>query len=123
VIFVSILVVCLASLGIFGTSLFTLQQRIKEIGVRKLLGSVTTELFVLVFRPIFFILVVACTIGVPVVMWAGERWLVQYPYRTDLGLGILFISFTIILFVMLGTVSYYLVRIMRVQPAEVLRDP
>ena len=119
---ISLLAVCLASLGIFGTSLFTLQQRTREIGVRKLLGSAATGLFVLVFRPIFFILFVACTVGIPVVICAGERWLVRYPYHIDLGVDILFISFSTILFVMLGTVSYYLVRIMRVQPAEVLRN-
>jgi putative ABC transport system permease protein len=119
---VSLLAVCLASLGIFGTSLFTLQQRTKEIGVRKLLGSATSSLFVLLFRPIFFILLIACAIGIPVVMLAGDNWLARYPYHTDIGLGILLLSFGTILLVMLSTVSFYVLKIMRVQPAQVLRS-
>jgi len=119
---ISLLAVCLASLGIFGTSLFTLQQRRKEIGVRKLLGSATAGLFFLLFRSIFIILIVACTAGVPVVMWAGERWLGRYPYHIDLGTSILMISFVTIFLVMLSTVSFYLLKIIRVQPAQVLRN-
>ncbi len=122
VMIISLLAVCLASLGIFGTSLFTLQQRTKEIGVRKLLGSPTPRLFVLLFRSIFVNLLVACAVGVPFVIWAGERWLVRYPYHTNLGVSILLISFATILLVMLITVSFYLLKIMRVQPAEVLRS-
>ena len=122
VMIISLLAVCLASLGIFGTSLFTLQQRTKEIGVRKLLGSPTRGLFVLLFRSIFVNLLLACTIGVPFVIWAGERWLVRYPYHTNLGMSILLISFATILIVMLSTVSFYLMKIIRIQPAEVLRS-
>lgn len=122
VMIVSLLAVCLASLGIFGTSLFVLQQRTKEIGVRKLLGSATRGLFILLFRPIFLILFAACAVGVPVVLWGGEQWLARYPYRTDFSISILLVSFTAILVVMLITVSSYLFKIMRVQPAEVLRS-
>lgn len=122
VMIVSLLAVCLAALGIFGTSLFVLQQRTKEIGVRKLLGSATTGLFILLFRPIFLILFAACAIGVPVAIWVGEKWLAHYPYRTDFSISILLISFTTILVVMLMTVSSYLLKIMRVQPADVLRS-
>jgi hypothetical protein len=122
VMFISLLAVCLASLGIFGTSLFTLQQRTKEIGVRKLLGSATSGLFVLLFRSIFIILIVACTVGVPVVVWAGEIWLGRYPYRVDMGTSIFVISFGTIVLIMLGTVSFYLFKIMRVQPSDVLRS-
>ena len=122
VMIVSVLAVCLASLGIFGTSLFTLQQRTKEIGVRKLLGSATPGIFLLLFRPIFVIMVIACAAGIPVVLWGGERWLVRYPYHADIGMGILLISFSTIFLVMLGTVSFYLLKIMSVQPAEVLKS-
>jgi putative ABC transport system permease protein len=94
VIIVSILAVCLASLGIFGTSLFVLQQRTKEIGVRKLLGSATSELFILLFRPIFFIFLAACGAGTPLSLWAGEWWLSGYPYHANFSIIILLASFT-----------------------------
>jgi putative ABC transport system permease protein len=122
VIIVSLLAVCLASLGIFGTSLFALQQRTKEIGVRKLLGSATNELFILLFRPIFLIFFAACAVGVPIAQWLGERWLAGYPYRADFSMIILLISFTTILVVMLLTVSSYLFKIGRLQPAQVLKS-
>jgi len=122
VMIISMLAVCLASLGIFGTSLFTIQQRTKEIGVRKLLGSPTPGLFVLLFRSIFIILVVACTVGIPVVVWAGEIWLERYPYRVDIGTSIFVVSFGTIVLIMLCTVSFYFFKIIRVQPSVVLRS-
>jgi putative ABC transport system permease protein len=122
VIIVAMLAVCLASLGIFGTSLFAIQQRTKEIGVRKLLGSATSVLFILLFRLIFMIFFVACAVGVPIALWVGEQWLAGYPYRTNFSITILLISFTTILVVMLLTVSSYLFKIGRVQPAEVLKS-
>lgn len=122
VVIVSLLAVCLASLGIFGTSLFVLQQRTREIGIRKLLGSATHELFITLFRPIFMILFLASVVGIPLAIWLGEEWLARYPYRTDFSVSILIISFLIILSVMLVTVSSYLMKIIRVQPAEVLRS-
>jgi putative ABC transport system permease protein len=122
VIIVSMLAVCLASLGIFGTSLFAIQQRTKEIGVRKLLGSATSGLFILLFRPIFLIFFAACAVGVPIALWVGEQWLAGYPYRANFSSIILLISFSTILVVMLLTVSSYLYKIGRVQPAEVLKS-
>jgi putative ABC transport system permease protein len=122
VIMVSVLAVCLASLGIFGTSLFAMQQRTKEIGVRKLLGSATSGLFVLLFRPIFLIFFGACAAGIPIALWVGEQWLAGYPYHTNFSIIILLVSFVTILVVMLLTVSSYLYKIGRVQPAEVLKN-
>ena len=122
VIIVSLLAVCLASLGIFGTSLFAMQQRTKEIGVRKLLGSATSGLFILLFRPIFLIFFAACAAGIPIALWVGEQWLAGYPYRTNFSFMILLISFFTILLVMLITVSSYVFKIGRVQPAEVLKS-
>jgi putative ABC transport system permease protein len=122
VIIVSILAICLASLGIFGTSLFVLQQRTREIGVRKLLGSATHELFITLFKPIFLIFFAASAVGIPLTIWFGEEWLARYPYRTDFSISILIISFIIILAVMIVTVGSYLMKIIRVQPAEVLRS-
>lgn len=118
---ISVLAVCLTSLGIFGTSLFVLQQRTREIGIRKLLGSATHELFITLFRPIFIIFFAAAAVGIPLAYLLGEEWLVRYPYRTDFSIGLLIVSFLTILGVMMVTVSSYILNIIRVQPAEVLK--
>jgi putative ABC transport system permease protein len=122
VMIISWLSLFLAALGIFGTSLFVLQQRTKEIGVRKLLGSATYGLFVLVFRPMFLIFFAASVVGIPIAVWLGNEWLAAYPYHAALSIEILLTSFTTILIVILLTVSFYLFKIIGVQPAKVLRN-
>ncbi len=122
VMIVSWMAIFLAALGIFGTSLFLIQQRTKEIGVRKLLGSATISLFILLFRPIFVIFIIACAVAVPVTLWLGEEWLKEYPYRIHFPISIMIVSLIAILAVILLTVSSYVIRIMRVQPATVLKS-
>jgi putative ABC transport system permease protein len=119
---ISVLVACLASLGIFGTSLFTLQQRTKEIGVRKLLGSGPLQLFTLVFRPTLFLLLGATLVGAPVAMAVGNSWLSRYPYHIVFTFTLMLAAFSIILIIILSTVIFYLIQIMRIQPANVLRQ-
>ena len=119
---VTLLVVCLAALGIFGTSLFTLHQRTKEIGIRKLLGSEAMNLFALLFRPLLFGLVLASLVGAPLALSIGNKWLMGYPYHTELPLFLPLVSFVLILMIMFTTLLFYLFRIMKIQPARVLRE-
>lgn len=119
---VTLLTVFLASLGIFGTSLFTIQQRTKEISVRKLLGSAVINLFALVFRPLFLGLLLASLAGAPLALWIGNKWLRNYPYHTEFSWLLPVISLGLILLIILITLLSYLFRIMNIQPASVLRE-
>ena len=119
---VTLLTVFLATLGIFGTSLFTMQQRTKEISVRKLLGSAAINLFALVFRPLFLGLVLASLAGAPFALWIGDKWLRNYPYHTAFSYLLPVISFGLILMIVFLTLLFYLFRIIQIQPARVLRE-
>ncbi|HEY0743507.1 MAG TPA: FtsX-like permease family protein, partial [Chryseosolibacter sp.] len=122
VMIVSWIAIFLAALGIFGTSLFLLQQRTKEIGVRKLLGSAIIPLFILLFRPIFLIFLCACAVAMPVTLRLGEEWLQEYPYRIDFPISIMILALMAIFTVILLTVGSYVARIMGIQPARVLKS-
>lgn len=119
---VTLLVVCLTSLGIFGTSLFTLQQRTKEIAIRKFLGSAALNLFALLFRPTLLMLTAATLAGAPLAMWIGNKWLMNYPYHTSFSPLLPLIAFALVLLVMFVTLVFYLFRILDIQPAKVLRQ-
>lgn len=122
VVIVTLLTVFLASLGIFGTSLFTMQQRTKEISIRKLLGSTAINLFALVFRPLLFGLVLASLAGAPLSIWIGNQWLRNYPYHTGFSVLLPVLSFGLIMIIIFMTLLYYLFRIINIQPAMVLKE-
>ncbi|HNR06943.1 MAG TPA: ABC transporter permease [Saprospiraceae bacterium] len=119
---VTLLTVFLASLGIFGTSLFTMQQRSKEMSLRKLLGSTAINLFALVFRPFLLGLVWASLVGAPMAVWIGNEWLRNYPYHTSFSYLLPVISFGLIAIIIFITLLFYLFRIIKMQPAVVLRE-
>lgn len=118
----SMLAILIASVGIFGTTLFSVQQRTREIGIRKILGSEESAVFALLFKPIFFLVSLSCIIGTPLAYWAGTEWLRQYAYRTGFSPVMFFFAFAIILAAVLVSIGYHFLKVSRLNPVLVLHQ-
>ncbi len=117
----SILAIFVASLGLFGLASFTAQQRIKEIGIRKVLGASVSN-FVLMLSKEFAILVgIANLIAWPIAYYAMNRWLQDFAYRIDLEIWAFVLSGFLALFIALTTVSYQAWKVARTNPVDALR--
>jgi putative ABC transport system permease protein len=79
--FVSILI---ALMGLFATASFTVQQRTKEIGIRKILGANLTQLIELIAKEFLGVVVIANIISIPIAYFALSKWLTAFAYRLDL---------------------------------------
>jgi putative ABC transport system permease protein len=113
--------IIIASLGLFGLSAFTAEQRRKEIGIRKVLGASISSLVGLLFSGYTRLLLISLVIGLPVAFILMNKWLEDFAYHTEIGAGVLLVSALLALVVAWLTVSYQSMKAARLNPAENLR--
>lgn len=114
--------IILAALGIFGSTLFLVQAKTKEVAIRKVLGSERVSLLLLLFRPLVMLLAVATFFGIPLAYFSGMEWLSEYPYRVGFNSTWFALSFLVILLVMTLAIIYHFVKVTSINPVNVLKQ-
>ncbi len=117
----SILAIFVASLGLFGLASFTAQQRIKEIGIRKVLGASVSNLVLMLSKEFALLVGIANLIAWPISYHAMNRWLQDFAYRIDLEIWAFVLSGFLALLIALTTVSYQAYKVARTNPVDALR--
>jgi putative ABC transport system permease protein len=120
--FFSILSMVLASLGIFGLVVHAAQQRVKEIGVRKVLGASVSSIFTLLSGEFVRLIFVALIIASPVAWYLMSKWLENFSYRISIGPWIFVIAGLTTIVAALVTVSFQSIKAALANPAKSLRD-
>jgi len=115
------LAVFVACLGLFGLASFLAEQRTKEIGIRKVLGASASGLLVLLTRDFVKLVLAAVVVAAPLAYLAMTRWLADFAYRIDLGLGVFATAGALALGIALVTVSYQAWKVTRANPIDALR--
>jgi len=113
--------IVIACLGLFALATFSAQQRVKEIGIRKVLGASVGSIGALLsrdfLRPVFLAVLIAC----PLSWWLMSKWLEDFAYRTELSWWIFATAGLGLLLLALGTVLSRSLRAGRANPVENLR--
>jgi putative ABC transport system permease protein len=117
----AVLAIIIASLGLFGLSAYSIEQRTKEIGIRKVLGASVQNVFVLVSREFLTLVAIAIIIAAPVAFWAMQKWLENYAYRINPGIGVFAIGGIVALMVALITISFQAIKAAHANPVKSLR--
>ena len=117
----SILAIFVASLGLFGLASFTAQLRIKEIGIRKVLGASVSNLVLMLSKEFAVLVGLANLIAWPIAYYAMNRWLQDFAYRIDLEIWAFVLSGFLALLISLTTVSYQAWKVARTNPVDALR--
>ena len=115
------LAILITVLGVFGLASYTAEQRIKEIGIRKVLGASEKQVIGLFLNVFLKIIAVACLIAVPLAWVAAQKWLQSFVYRTSIDPLVIVISLLVLLGVTLLTVSYEIMKSVRTSPVKSLR--
>ena len=118
----SILAILLACLGLFGLSSYAIHQRVKEIGVRKVLGASIKNIVVLLSKDLMKLTGISLLVAFPVAWWGMNRWLQNFAYRTEAGPGIYLIAGGIVLLLALLTVAFQAVKAAIANPVTSLRS-
>lgn len=117
----SILAMFIAGLGLFGLTSFTVEQRTKEIGVRKAMGSSVAGIYYQISKEIIILVTVSAVISWPIIYYIAGTWLENFYYRISLGIFSFIAGLTIALGIALLTISFRVLQAARVNPAQSLK--
>ncbi len=117
----ALLAILISCLGLFGLATFVAAQRVKEIGVRKVLGASVGDI-VTMFSGNFLKLVgIAILVAFPVAWWAMNNWLQNFAYKIDIEWWIFAVAGVVTVFIALLTVSYQSIKAALSNPVKSLR--
>lgn len=117
----AVIAIIIAALGLLGLSLLTGRQRIKEIGVRKVMGANTGEVVTLLNRDFVSCVVIAFAVAVPLAWLLMRRWLEAFAFKTDISWWIFAAAGLSALLITLLTVTYQSYRVAVRNPVEAIR--
>ena len=120
--FFAVFAILIACLGLYGLSLFSIQQRTKEIGIRKANGASVKNIVRLFLKEFSINVLIANLFAWPIAYLFMKNWLTNFPYRTNIELWIFAVALGISLFIAILTVSYNTIKAANTNPAYTLRD-
>jgi len=118
---VAVMTVLIACLGLFGLATYAAEQRIKEIGIRKVLGASVTSIVSMLSKDFLKLVGIAALIAIPVAWWMMDTWLNDFAYRTKIYWWVFVIAGTIAVLIALCTVGMKALKAAIVNPVKSLR--
>ena len=119
--FFAIIAIVLGCLGLFGLSAYTAQQKTREIGIRKVLGSSVNSIFVLLSKDFIRLILIATVVAIPLTWYVMSQWLDTFAYRISVHAQVFAIAGGAVLIIALVTVSFQSLKAARVNPVDSLR--
>ena len=116
------LTIFISCLGLFGLATYMAENRVKEIGVRKVLGASVASVVTLLSQDFLRLVIVAFFIAAPVAWWAMHKWLQAYPYRVTIQWWVFALAAVLSMGIAVLTVSYQAFRAALSNPARSLRS-
>lgn len=113
--------VFVACLGLFGLTLITISQRIKEIGIRKILGASIPNILMLITKDFVGLIVIANIIALPLAYYGSYQWLQNYQFRIAFSAWFFALPMLAVLVVALTTISFRAVKAALTNPVKSLR--
>jgi len=118
---IAVIAIFISCLGLFGLASFTAEQRVKEIGVRKVLGASVLNLWQLLSKDFVKLVLISCVIAIPVAYYFMNEWLKGYDYKISIGVGVFVMVIALSIVITLVTVSFQAIRAATANPTKSLR--
>lgn len=117
----SLISVLLIGFGLFGITTYAVQQRTKEIGIRKINGAKAHQILWLMMKSMFVWIITGFAIGAPLAWFFMDKWLQQFEYRVSISVGSFLLALLLVTAVTIATVAWQVWRTARKNPVESLR--
>lgn len=119
---VALMTILIACLGLFGLATYAAEQRIKEIGIRKVLGASVTGIVTLLSKDFIKLVAIAALIAVPIAWWSMHNWLKNFAFRIDISWWMFAVAAVLALTIAIVTVSFQAIRAATSNPVRALRS-
>jgi len=117
----TVIALMLACVGLFGLAVALLHQQIKEVGIRKILGAYSTDIFSMFLGRFVKLIALALLLGLPTGYWLMQYWISEFSYQTAVGIFPFVMATLALMIVAVLSVAMIIVKIANVNPAEILR--
>jgi putative ABC transport system permease protein len=122
ILFGAALTIFISCIGLFGLSVLAAEKRVKEIGIRKVLGASVQQLVQILSTDFLKLVVLALVLAVPLAWLAANKWLENYPYRTSLNWQLFAAAGVLVILVAFVTISFQAIRAAISNPTKSLRS-
>jgi putative ABC transport system permease protein len=116
--FIALFITCI---GLFAISILTIEQRTKEIGIRKVLGATVTNIVTILLKDFLKLVLIAATIAFPIGWFTMHKWLQDFAYRINISWWIFIIAGLIAVVIAFITISFQAIKAALSNPVESLR--
>lgn len=118
----TILALLIACFGLFALISFTVTQRTKEIGIRKVLGASVSNIVTMLSTDFIKLVVIGFLVAIPLAWFAMQQWLADFAYRVDIGVGVFVIAGASAIAIALLTVSWQAIKAATANPVDSLKS-
>ncbi|AYL94833.1 ABC transporter permease [Mucilaginibacter celer] len=112
----------ISCLGLFGLATYTAQIKVKEIGIRKVLGASVANITAMLSRDFLVLVLIAIAIASPIAWYAMNKWLMDYAYRTELHWWLVAVAGAVAVVIAFATISFQAVKAALANPVKSLRS-
>lgn len=119
--FGAILTIFISCIGLFGLSVLATEKRVKEIGIRKVLGASVKSIVSILSADFLKLVAISLVIAIPLAWIAGNKWLENYPYRISIGWSIFLLAAMLVILIALLTVSFQALKAALASPVKALK--
>jgi putative ABC transport system permease protein len=118
----TLIAILISCLGLYGLSAFVAERKVKEIGIRKVLGAQVSSIVGLLSRDFTQLVLIAFLLSVPLSYYIMNQWLQNFAYRIDIGPQFFIVAGVLALIIAWFTVSYHAIRAALANPVKSLRS-
>ncbi len=120
--FCALIAVLISALGLFALTALSVQQRVKEIGIRKVLGATVAHIAIIVSKDFLKLVAIALLIASPIAWWAMDKWLQDFAYRINISGWVFVFAGCVALLIAMLTISYHSIKAALMNPVKSLKS-